>query len=264
MFCLNYYPYKDYMDEVDELKIKYRPADRSLEDFLEKYHDKSIVIELSNTIEDLDIKLLKSLSDKYQNIKFIIKFNDKDLLKTIQENEMPFFFSNFVTTPDQMHGLISYHPTDMYICEDLGFSLDKVSAVLHDNGIRVRVIPNICQSSFPSTPAIRQFFIRPNDISIYSTFVDVFEIFSDEERQRVLLKIYKQEKWDGLLKEVIPSFNNDLDNRFILDSFGMVRSKCGKRCVYKPESCNICDRFIEAADSLKEHRIIVKKVKKKD
>ena len=37
MFCLNYYPSQSYLQDADELKIKYRPADRTLEDFLKTY-----------------------------------------------------------------------------------------------------------------------------------------------------------------------------------------------------------------------------------
>lgn len=193
----------------------------------------------------------------------MVDFYNKDVFKRVQDSKIPFFFSNFVTTIDQMHGLIKYNPTDMYICEELGFFLDKVSKILHDNNIKVRVLPNICQSSFPNTPSLKTFFIRPEDINIYSTFVDVFELVSDQERQAVLLKIYQQGKWLGKIKEVIPSFKDDLDNRYILNTFGMIRSKCGKRCMYRLGSCNICDHFLNVAESLKNNNIVIKKIKKK-
>ena len=127
MFCLKYYPFQNYFQNVDELKIKYRPADRSLEDFLKKYKNKSIVIEIDQELEDLDLTILKDLLKKYNNFKLIIDFSSKKTLKQVQENERPFFFSNFVSTIDQLNGLIPYHPTDMYICEELGFNLDKIS-----------------------------------------------------------------------------------------------------------------------------------------
>lgn len=152
----------------------------------------------------------------------------------------------------------------MYICEELGFSLDKISKLLHDNNIKVRVFPNICQSSFSETPSIKTFFIRPEDISIYSTFVDVFELIADEDRQKVLFKIYKQEKWFGKIKDIIPSFQGELDSKYVLNTFGMIRSRCGKRCMYKPQSCSICDRFTEFANTLKENKIVIRKAKKKD
>jgi hypothetical protein len=147
-------------------------------------------------------------------------------------------------------GLLKYNPTDMYICEELGFSLDKVSKILHDNNIKVRVFPNICQSSFPETPSIKTFFVRPEDIDFYSTFVDVFELISDEERQPILYKIYKQGKWFGKIQEIIPTFKGKLDSRYILNTFGVVRSKCGKRCMYVPGSCSICLRYSELATTL--------------
>lgn len=264
MFCLNYYPFQNYLQEADELKIKYHPADRTLEDFLEKYNDKSIVIDINEAFEDIDVKLFKGLADKYKNFKLIVAFENKESLEKIQENKIPFFFSNFVTTIDQMHGLMKYHPTDMYICEELGFSLDKISEILHNNSIKVRVLPNICQSSFEETPSIKTFFIRPNDISTYSEFVDVFELVSDQPRQQVLFKIYKQEKWIGKINEIIPSFKDNLDNKYILNNFGTIRSKCGKRCLYRQGSCNICNRFIDFADTLKKNKLMIKSIKKKD
>ena len=169
---------------------------------------------------------------------------------------------NLVSTIDQLNGFIKYHPTDMYICEELGFSLDKVSKLLHDNNIKVRVFPNICQSSFSETPSIKTFFIRPDDIPIYDLFVDVYELISDQERQEVLYKIYKEERWFGKIKEIIPTFDGELDSKYLLNTFGQIRCKCGKRCMYKPESCSICDRFIEVADTFKDNKIVIRKEKK--
>ena len=264
MFCLNYYPSQKYIQEAEEFKIKYRPADRSLEDFLSVYIDKSIIIDVSESFEDMDAKLLKGLYDKYKNIKIIFNFNDKDFLLRAIESQIPYFFTNPVTTIDQLYGLMKYNPTDMYICEELGFSLDKISKILHDNNIKVRVFPNICQSSFPETASIKTFFIRPEDVSFYSTFVDVFELVSDIERQQILFKIYKQEKWAGKIQEIIPTFKDELDSRYILNTFGAIRSVCGKRCLYKPGSCGICDRFIEVADTFKDNKIVIRRAKKKN
>ena len=264
MFCLNYYPSQKYLQKADEFRIKYRPADRTLEDFLDTYKEKSIIIDVTETFEEVDAQLLKGLYDKYKNFKIIFDFNNKDYLSRVEQYEIPHFFINPVTTIDQLNGLLKYHPTDMYICEELGFSLDKISKLLHNNNIKVRVFPNICQSSFYDTPSIKTFFIRPEDIQAYSMFVDVFELISDEKRQQVLFKIYKQEKWAGKISDIIPSFKGDLDSKYLLSTFGMIRSKCGKRCMYRPESCSICNRFTELADTFEENKIVIRKAKKKD
>ena len=219
---------------------------------------------MSDSFEDIDAQLFQELHKTYKNIKLVFDINNDEYLLRAEQYELPHFFSNFVTSIDELMGFLSYHPTDMYICEELCFSLDKVSKILHDNNVKVRVFPNICQSSWAETPSIKTFFIRPNDISIYSVFVDVFELISDRDRQKVLFKIYKEEKWFGKIKEVIPSFKSDLDNKYIINSFGIIRSKCGKRCFYKPGSCNICDRLIDVADTFKENKIVIRKAKKKD
>lgn len=262
MFCLNYYPSQKYLEDAEELKITYKPVDKTLVDFLQKYKQKSIIINVQECFEQTDAKLFQELYKKYNNIKLIINFSNKEHLKRVQNYNIPFFFSNSVKTIDQMTGLIQYHPSDMYICEELGFFLDKVSKTLHDNNIKVRVYPNICQSSFSETPSIKTFFIRPEDIIIYSTFVDVFELISDEKRQQVIYKIYKQGSWFGKIHEIIPSFKGDLDSKYLSNSFGIIRSKCGKRCLYKPDSCNICDRFLELADTFEKNKIVITRAKK--
>ena len=180
MFCLNYYPNQKYIEEADQLKIKYKPADRTLVDFLEVYTKKSIVIDVNDIFVQQDAVLFSELCKKYQKVKLIVDFYNKEALELIEQYNIPHFFSNSVTSIDQMQGLLAYHPTDMYICEELGFFLDKVSEILHKNHVKVRVYPNICQSSWAETPSLKTFFIRPNDIPIYSTFVDVFELISDK------------------------------------------------------------------------------------
>ena len=264
MFCLNYYPFQKYLQDVQELKIKYRPTDRTLEDFLKKYNNKSIVIDVTNVFEEVDAQLLKELYDKYKNIKVIIDFNNEDHLSKVQKYEIPFFFKNPVTTIDQLHGLLKYKPTDMYICEELGFSLDGISEILHKNNIRVRVFPNICQSSFKDTPSIKTFFIRPEDIPTYANFVDVFELIVDEERQRILYKIYKQEKWSGKINEVIPTFKEELDSKYMLNTFGEIRCKCNKRCLYKIGSCNICDRLMQLSNVFERNRTMMQEINKEN
>ena len=65
MFCLNYYPNQKYIEEADQLKIKYKPADRTLVDFLEVYKKKSIVIDVNDIFVKQDAVLFSELCKKY-------------------------------------------------------------------------------------------------------------------------------------------------------------------------------------------------------
>ena len=265
MFCLNYYPFQNSMHNADQLKIKYKSGNRTLQEFLINFQDKTIIIDVTAAFEQIDAQLLQGLFKKFKNIKLLISFDNKEHLSRVKRYNIPYFFIEPVTTIDQLNGFMKYQPTDMYICEQLGFSLDKISKLLHDNNIKVRVFPNICQSSFKETPSIKTFFIRPEDIKFYSTFVDVFELVSNNaEIQNTLFKIYKQQKWFGKIKQIIPTYKGELDSKYLLDSFGAIRCKCGKRCMYKPQSCNICDRFIELADTFEQNKIVIRTAKKKN
>lgn len=255
MFCLNYYPFEKYLQDAEQLKITFNPADRTIQDFLQKYQQKSIVVEGSFT--QTDLKVLKELYNKYNNFKISIIFQDAIKLK-IQQYQIPFFFRDFVTTIDQLHGFMKYKPTDMYICEQLGFSIRQISEILHNNGIKVRVLPNICQSSFSETPSSLKFFIRPEDIPFYSNYVDIFELVSDKNRQAVIYKIYKQNYWAGPINQIIPNFKDNLDSRFVIGAFGQIRANCHKRCLYKPESCDICHRIADLGEVFKNNNIFIK------
>ena len=224
--------------------------------FLTKYSDKSIVIDVTENFDDTDAQLFQGLCEKFNNFKIIIQYENELHLELVQKYKIPFFFTNFVTTIDKLYGFLKYKPTDMYICEDLGFSINKVSAILHEHNIKVRVFPNICQSSFPETPSLLTFFIRPDDIPVYEPFVDVFELISDKSRQGIIFKIYKQHKWFGEVNEIIPTFKDNLDSRFLLNDFGVFRTHCGKRCLYKPGSCDICSRMVDLAAAFKENNIV--------
>lgn len=259
MFCLNYYPNHSYLKDVEELKISYRATDRTLEDFLRLYQDKkTIVIDVTNSFEEIDAQLLQGLSAKYQNIKLIIDINDSTSIGLVRMYKLPFFFANFASTIDDVYRLMSFHPTDIYICAGLGFQLNKISKLLHNNHIKVRVFPNICQSSFSEIPSLKTFFIRPEDIPIYAKYVDVFELISDADRQGIIYKIYKQQKWFGDISEIIPSFKGKLDSRFLLSTFGESRVKCGRRCLIDPNSCSICDTLAGLAEALEKEGIVVK------
>lgn len=267
-FCLNYYRFDNqYLNKADELKIQFNPNDATLPDFIEKYKDKSIVIDVrmrlnegGDAIEVFNESgaiIISELNKKYNNIKIMFAFEDKVSYNLAEQYKIPFFFSNKVGTLDEMHGLAAYYPTDIYICEELGFSLANIAPILHEKGIKIRVFPNICQSSFAETPSLYTFFIRPEDIPIYANFVDIFELVSDEERQSIIFKIYKQGKWFGKINEIIPSYKGELDNRHLLDNFGLFRSKCDKRCMRKLNTCGICAKYMNIADSFKETGIYI-------
>jgi hypothetical protein len=96
-YCLIYQPNKErLMSKADELSIIYNRADTTLPDFLEKYREKRIIINIDEDFKESDFKLIKALYEKYSN--FVLKlekYNEK-LVKDIKENHIPYFLGKLV------------------------------------------------------------------------------------------------------------------------------------------------------------------------
>lgn len=260
MFCIKYYPFEDYIKDADQVIIQYPKiveTPSQIEKCLIKFKDKMIIFKIEYNFDAIDCRLFQKMHKKYNNFKLKVFSFYKTQVNMIKESKIPFFFSDYVTEIDKLYELIKYEPTDMYVCEQLGFSLDKISKILHQNNIKVRVFPNISQSSSGETPGILTFFIRPEDIPFYSHYVDVFEIKADQKSQKTILKVYQQNKWFGNINQIISSFNGSLDSRFILGSFGAFRATCGKRCLYEVGSCNICPRTVQLGKTFEENKIVI-------
>ena len=263
-YCLIYQPNKErLMSKADELSIIYNRADTTLPDFLEKYREKRIIINIDEDFKESDFKLIKALYEKYSN--FVLKlekYNEK-LVKDIKENRIPYFLGRLVNDWDTFNALIELEVSDIYVVEHLGFELDLCAKKAHAAAINIRVFPNIAQSSWRDSLDIKKFFIRPEDIVQYEPYVDVCE-FLDVQKQRTLHSIYAiDKKWFGPLREIISDCDLDINSQFIVPRFAENRIKCGKRCL-KGSGCNICETVEHLAKTLEEQKIKVVMKKKEE
>ena len=256
-YCINYNRAFKKPERADEFTIIYNKKNDSLIDFLEKFKDKRINLTIEEKLTFSELKLLKTIWDKYLNFVLRIENYDEEILEDITECGVPFFFSNRVNNWDEFLGLIELGVTDIYIVEDLCFELDKVSLIAHENNVKLRVYPNVAQSSWKYTPEIKKFWIRPEDIDIYSQYVDVCEFFGQDQHVSVLLDVYKKHKqWFGLLNEIIIGLKSNIDSRFIIPRFAEKRVRCGKECL-KGGKCQMCERVISLSHALEDANLVV-------
>lgn len=273
-YCVDYKKDFRYLNEVDELNIRFRRKDTSLMDFLLSNVGKRINILIEDEddfIESNSIKLFDAILIEHPEINFALKLKDyksgrvKEIVEIIKDRVVKhqFFFDTFVKDWDTLLGYIELQPSDIYIVENLCFELGTVSEILHQAGIKVRVFPNVAQSSWSNVPDLKKFFIRPDDISFYEGIVDVMEFFGKPDSVSTYYKIYAiDKKWLGKLNEVIISFNDsEIDSRFILPQFAARRLNCGKRC-YKGRPCRTCDAIEELAAVLESHNLMIKNFEK--
>lgn len=259
-----------YHDREDiEYWINYNGEDDKLDIFLQQDPKHKIVI---NLIEDkflIDFlteekakMYANKTSEKYSPFIFCLKYNDYgiNISTFMKQLEIPFFFDRHINSYDELNGMIEEGVKEIYICEELCFNIPKVAEIAHSKGVGIRIIPNICQSKWDKTIDLKQFFIRPEDMYLYSQYIDVFEFWGKKHMYDVLYEAYViQKMWYGPLKEIILGFENDVDNRCILPDFGYKRLSCDKKC-FKGRNCSICDTVINLADTLASKGMFLKKI----
>lgn len=265
-YCIDYQKDFKQIPDADEITINFRRQDTSLPAFLKKYKDKTINIYIPDEddfIENNCIEIFNIIHEEgLVNFVFKLRPYQKDASKLYTllstTTSYPYFFATFVHDWDTLWGYIDLHPSSIYITEDLGFEIKTVAEILHGFGIEVRCFPNVAQSSWRATPALKKFFIRPEDIPIYEKYVDVCEFFGKSESISTYLRIYKKMgKWAGKLKEIIIDFDSDINSKCILPSFATHRLDCGKRCL-KNHTCAICDATGQLSAALEIHNLMIK------
>ena len=260
-YCLNYNKDTEHakcIQEADEWTIVYNSKDTTLLEFLEIHKDKRINIYIKN--EEISFDFLKELCDKYPNV--YIKLNADYYLEN--KPNFRFFYDIQINDWDILTGVLKSGATDVYIVENLCFEIDKVAEIAAQYNAQVRVYPNIAQSKWNNTAALKKFFIRPEDIDEYEKYVDVIEFYNVDKQIDIYYDIYKQKKkWFGKLNEIILDFDSDIDNRYIIPRFAEMRIKCGKNCL-KGGSCRRCEIIEQLSNTLEESQLVVSIDKNKE
>lgn len=268
-YCLPYIRDSKYMAEVDEIIIPFQLKDIHFIKSLtskEKILKSVIIIEVQDSDEFVNnkcIDIFKSLKEDYTNIDFKLKFSNPDtfLNETLQECKkcgIPFFFDTYANSWDIFHGLIDLGVSDIYVVEEMGFSLNKLGAIAHASDISIRVFGNVAQSGWREERSIKSFFIRPEDVAIYEQCVDVIEFYGENNVQEVSYKAYAKDGiWFGDLREIIIGLDVEADSRFIVPMFAEARLDCEKKC-QKLRPCNICTRIVDNSKVLEANGFVVR------
>lgn len=236
-YCLRFNKNSKYLDTVDELKIKVTPkhTEASLLKFLESRPEQQrVLIDLSElTTEEVEKIYTWRVADVHASYAFVI-------LPDHPRPVAPFFYNYPVNTWDKLVGCVKAGASDVYITDELGFDLSKVSDYCVNHNVLIRVYPNIAQSSsiLNSTHSLQKFFIRPEDEYVYNNYVNVYEFAGDMRKQDIIYKIYASHDWYGPLSLIIEGFTEIVANNMFLPYFPATRIKCQKRCLQ--DRCNAC------------------------
>jgi hypothetical protein len=248
-----------YFDQIDEVVFDYKGTE-ALVTFIPnllKQKQKALINLANVNIEEV-LEYLFLLQQVYENFTVQIKWDQRDWIPTFEENNIKFMFAEYVNNMDQVATFAQYNITDIYICESLGFQLDKLQG-LRRKGIAIRIFPDVAQCNMEfkdNIPDIQKFFVRPEGLDEYEDYIDTVEIYCCDRTISATYEIYKQRAWAGYLEDLISSFSDDfsIHNNTILPFFDKVRISCGKFCA--TGDCHFCDRYKNLAPHLEESKTL--------
>lgn len=241
-------------DTIDELILTYSHTEPDLIRKCQKAPENQTIVANVNfyPLTKNDIEIFKQSLAIHPSFKLLIPYDKKlfvDSYEMIKEAGIPFFFNYHCNTKDKVIGCLELGAAEVYITDELGFEMRDIAEYVHQKGARIRVFPNVAQSTFDNSKKISYFFIRPDDELYYEDIVDIFEFYGSNVD--VAIDIYKSKKWIGNLKDVILDLQIDVDNRYVVPYFGGSRTNCKKRCMYN--LCRICDNVVSLDAAMKNN-----------
>lgn len=267
-YCIKYYKNFRYNDVIDEVILDYATYRNSIIEKLQEQNWKDnqrIIIDvvLGGTPEI--IPTLKMCQKIHENLAIRLDIIQEEMVAGLREANIPFFYANYAKTADEVYGMIKHGVSDIYITESLAFDIENVGSYCKSKNVKVRIIPNIAQyrAGFRSEiPDQYKFFVRPEDVKLYEAYADVFEIIGSDDRLSILYEIYKNEVWDGDLKQLIVGIDEPFLNAGMIALFGPYRLSCGHRCMQ--EKCSLCLQAKELSTRFADNGLKVIKDKNKE
>lgn len=255
--CVEWRKGFNHKEQVDEFYIDFKNKPQKLLQFLDIYaNSQRVNIRITPEITETQLDIILAIPRKY-NIAVCLMWDDwkeKELYKKIKDAKIPFYFYKVPKNWEELYGLLSLGVSDVFIAEEMGFSLASIHKITQERNVQVRCYANVCQNTWaPATGQITDFYIRPDDMDLYADVIDVLEFYDVIDRQNIYYEIYfHNKKWDGNLQEIIKGLKVKVNNYYILGSeFAERRMDCGKKCV-KGGRCRLCYRLVELADSLEQ------------
>lgn len=258
-YALRFFQESQIKEAVDELIIKYTHKTVKLIDFVSNQPDnKRIVIDVcSCTKTDLEdsLNIFIAAKEKHKNIAILLSQYQKDILITLEEHMISFFFQEGVDTWDKLIFQMGCGVSDVYITNEFAFNIKLISQICHDKNIKVRIFPNVAQTSSKmkgNLNSFKFFFVRPEDIDLYEDFVDICEFFGPIAKQDILYKIYKDKTWKDQLSYLILGMDKEIDGNTIPPGWAERRLTCNKKCSYTGH-CKICEYVLDLGAAMQEN-----------
>ena len=247
--CLVYFRNSEYDMSAEELIIKFKESDK-WQDFLNLHSNQKVIVPIDNA-NNFEY-VLKQVNNPF-NLVFMFS-PDMECLNVVtkicKESGVPYFYDTIVKDWETLYQIMNEGVYSVYIGGDLGFDLPLIKKIYSSFDTSIRVIAN------SNIKDIYSFFIRPEDLDLYTPYIDVIEMrfpVDKPELRDSLFNIYfKQKKWN-LDMSYLTFDEIKFPNKYMEEIFGVKRLNCHHRCM-KGKQCDLCGVLVNFSNTLKEHK----------
>ena len=242
---------------TDEYYISFSNKPHKFEDlvdFLQKHTNARFNLKINTSEFNFDLDKLKILNAIHPQLYVVTDYASGEY-KKLKAMGIKFYFAP--NLPIDSFRLLEYvvnlGATDVYIMDDLCYSLEKVRRFCKQHNVRARLILNrIPSMREDSSIDVRGPWFIPETVDELAKYIDVAE-FEENISQARLLTLYKiwfeKKEWRENLKAILPQLEIDIYNQSMIPDFTVYKMNCGYKCVYG-SACKKCDQFKEMADNL--------------
>lgn len=255
-------PYKyshPLMDKISQFDIKYNSQKndfKKLINFIEQYPDKRINISIASPA---DLENIKTINKIYKNI--YLKFNNLSFIPKIKEEDNFKYYFDFPIGNYTMLNQILFFPiTDIYISDDLCYSLKDIKDICNSHNIKIRLVVNTIPTIGPKGLSIKDPIFRPEDGEYISKYIDTieFDCGDDWKKIEVLYKVWMERQiWFGDLQEINSDINFVFPNQAIINTLYRNKYNCNLRCI-KGNNCTVCQDVLNLALTANKQNLVYK------
>lgn len=149
---------------------------------------------------------------------------------------------------ESFQGLKDLGVSDIYIDGAIGFQIAPLARGKQE--LKIRSTPTISPNASLCPPSANHFFIRPEDVQLYESAIDILDLRQASlEKENGLFSIYQRGTFSFNIDNLIENVPAGVNNTGLTD-FALKRLDCGQKCKIPGNHCKWCDTqfsFIDKA-----------------
>lgn len=237
-------------EEADEIRCPYNQLGL-LYPYIKEHPEKriNIVLKEQMTAEEVEkakeqVDLVKMITENYT----VQCFTIEQLMHFI-ENKYAAYQKFPVVDWETYQCLREWEVSDIYIDGCLAFQMPKILA--SKGNTKIRISPSSSPNAvFYKTKTPNFFFVRPEDLHLYDSYVDIIDFNTvDTDMEDTLFDIYKRGNFSYPIQKLIQQLDTPINNAVIKEVFAETRLNCGQRCKIPQYSCHYCETYFTFIDT---------------